>query len=321
MESYLLDEIDRRIVHALTAQPRASFRSLAVAVAVSDQTVMRRYQRMRDVAGLRVLGRANASRVGWSDWFLRLQCVPGSAPAVANALAARPDTSWVHLASGGTEVVCALQTRSPEQRDALLLTNLPGSRRVATIYAHSLLHIFTAPAWNVLTKALSAAELERLGPLPSLSDDGATVRLTAADEALLAHLARDGRASNASLAAATNRHESNVRRRIDQLWRTGALYFDIDLDSRALGLAGGAMMWASVEPDHLEATGQAMAAHPEIPFVAATTGPTNLVATVVCVDERHLYQYFTHRFAALPGVHAVETAPLIRTVKRAAPIS
>jgi len=40
-----------------------------------------------------------------------------------------------------------------------------------------------------------------------------------------------------------------------------------------------AMLWLSVEPSLLDETGRAMAAHAEIPFVAATTGPTNLLAS------------------------------------------
>ena len=197
-------------------QPRASFRALAAAVGVSDQTVMRRYRRMRDGAGLRVLGRADAARVGWSDWVLRVQCVPGAATGVARALAGRLDTSWVHLASGGTEIVCALQTRSAEQRDSLLLANLARSRRVTAVHAHTLLHVFTATVWRVFTHELSDEELQRLGPVPDFPhDDGPKIALTPGDEALLDQLARDGRATNAALAAATNRHESNVRRRIE----------------------------------------------------------------------------------------------------------
>jgi DNA-binding Lrp family transcriptional regulator len=80
------------------------------------------------------------------------------------------------------------------------------------------------------------------------------------------------------------------------------------------------MLWASVEPAHLETIGRAMAEHAEVPFVAATTGPTNLMATVVCRDIASLYSYVTHRLARLPGVTAVETAPLIRVVKRAGPV-
>jgi DNA-binding Lrp family transcriptional regulator len=59
-----------------------------------------------------------------------------------------------------------------------------------------------------------------------------------------------------------------------------------------------------------------LAAHPEIPFAAATTGPTNLVASAVFRDTRHLYEYLTGELAALPGVSSVQTAPVIATFKR-----
>jgi DNA-binding Lrp family transcriptional regulator len=55
---------------------------------------------------------------------------------------------------------------------------------------------------------------------------------------------------------------------------------------------------------------------PEIPFAAATTGPTNLVASAVFRDTRHLYEYLTGELAALPGVSSVQTAPIIATFKR-----
>ncbi|MBO2450106.1 Lrp/AsnC ligand binding domain-containing protein [Actinomadura barringtoniae] len=51
---------------------------------------------------------------------------------------------------------------------------------------------------------------------------------------------------------------------------------------------------------------------------AATTGTTNLYATVVCASQRDLYQYLTTRVAKLPAITHVETAPVIRTLKQAA---
>jgi DNA-binding Lrp family transcriptional regulator len=53
-------------------------------------------------------------------------------------------------------------------------------------------------------------------------------------------------------------------------------------------------------------------------FAAATTGPSNLFASVVCPDQRALYRYLTTRVAALPAITHIETAPVIRTVKQAA---
>jgi len=283
----LLDAIDRQIVHILTIEPRASFRTVADVAGISDQTAARRYRRMAESAGLRVLGVPDGSRLGWTDWFLRLQTTPGGADSIAEALARRPDTRWVHLASGGTEIICTLQARTEEQRDALFLRGLPGSRRVVQITAHSILHDFTPGPWPEAARALSPAQLEMLArgdetlipPKPSAHGGAARppVPLGPEDEPLLKELARDG---------------------------------------RVLGLNEHALLWLSVEPARLEEAGNALAAHPEIPFAAATTGPTNLVASAVFRDTRHLYEYLTGELAALPGVSSVQTAPVIATLKR-----
>lgn len=50
---------------------------------------------------------------------------------------------------------------------------------------------------------------------------------------------------------------------------------------------------------------------------AQSPPPDILVApTVICRDSRHLYRYLTERIGALDAIDRVETAPLIRTVKR-----
>jgi DNA-binding Lrp family transcriptional regulator len=41
------------------------------------------------------------------------------------------------------------------------------------------------------------------------------------------------------------------------------------------------------------------------------------MAAVACRDEQALYRYLTERIGALDGVAQLETAPVIRTVKRA----
>jgi DNA-binding Lrp family transcriptional regulator len=312
----MFDAIDRQIVHVLAIEPRASFRTIAEVTGISDQTAARRYRRLSDCAGLRVLGVVDGTRLGWAEWFLRLQTIPGSADSIADALARRPDTSWVRLASGGTEVACTLQERTPEQRDALLLRGLPGSRRVVQISAYSILHDFTPGPWQEITHALSPAQLDMLGPPATPPQARAEAALLPEDEPLLAELARDGRASHAALAGAIHWHESTVRRRIDELRRAGLLYFELDLDNRFFGMNAQAMLWLSVEPSRLDETGRALAAHPEIPFAAATTGPTNLLASAVFRDTTHLYEYLTGELAALPGVSSVQTAPIIRTLKR-----
>lgn len=322
MKVLALDAIDRRIVHSLAVQPRAPFRTLASVVGVSDHTVARRYRQLAERASLRIVGRIDGFQMGWDNWYARIRCVPGAAEPVAVALARRTDTSWVVLASGGTEIICALQARTTAQRDALLLQGLAGSRRVQHLTAHQLLHDYSGLAWAQLTSALSEAESERLRParaaeLPGTGQGATGIELTGSDVVLLDHLAVDGRVTNAALAAATGWHESTVRRRIHELRGTGVLRFDVDIDMRNFGMSTQAMLWISVEPAHLDAAGAAIAGHPEVPFVAATTGQANLIAMVVCRDARHLYDYLTQRLAALRGVRGTDTSPLIRVLKRA----
>ncbi len=356
----VIDSIDRQIIHVLTLHPRASFRTIADVTKISDQTAARRYRRMRETAGLRVLGVVNGHRVGWVDWMIRLQTTPGSASAIADALARRADTRWVRLFSGGTEVVCVLQARTAEQRNALFLRGLPGSRRVVQMSAHASLHEFSPLAWVGMASALSGAQLARLAeltepppaqpmptepmpteprptepmpteprptePMPTEprrptestrpTEPTEPVTLEPDDDLLLGELAKDGRATNAALAAATHWHESTVRRRIAELCRAGVLYFDVDLADAVLGHDVSAMLWLSVEPARLDQVGRAMAEHPQIPFVAAMTGPSNLVASGVFRDTQNLYEYLTGPMAALPGIRSAEATPIIGTLKR-----
>jgi DNA-binding Lrp family transcriptional regulator len=328
-----LDDVDRQLLHALFMAPRASFRVLAAALGVSDQTIARRYRRLAETASLRVFGLIDGPRAGWADWLVRLQAAPGSAQRIADALAQRADTRWVRLYSGGTEIVCALQARTPEQRNALFLRGLPGSRHVTAITAQSVLHVFTPVAYVGQANALSEASLAALrealpepllerpeqAPAPAagrtaMPPEGTLLR--AEDDPLLAELARDGRAPVADLAAATHWHESTVRRRIEELRRSGLLYFDIDIDEAVHGVNASVMLWLKIEPASLDAAGRAIAAHPEIPYAAATTGPTNLAASAIFRDTRQLYAYLTTRLAGLPGLQSVESAPIIGTIKR-----
>jgi DNA-binding Lrp family transcriptional regulator len=316
VENSVLDLIDRQIIHALAVQPRASFRTIGEVVGVSDQTAARRYRRLRDSVGLGIYGLVRGSLAGWVDWLVRLQTTPGGANAIADALARRPDTRWVRLYSGGTEVVCVLQARSAEQRDALFLHGLPGSRRVVQVSAYATLHVFSPVIWAGVYNALSPAQLARMGS-PSAVSAAGDVRLQPGDDPLLAELARDGRTSVATLAEATHWHESTVRRRIAELTASGLLYFDADINDTMLGYNVSALLLLTVEPARLDETGRAMAAHAEAPFVAAVTGQCNLIAQVVVRDTQHLYEYVSGRLAMLPGLRSVETLPAIGTVKRA----
>ncbi|WP_091514958.1 MULTISPECIES: Lrp/AsnC family transcriptional regulator [Amycolatopsis] len=313
------DELDRRLVHALQINGRAPFSTIAEVLGVSDRTIARRYARLRSTGALRVLGLPDPVALGAVMWFLRVRCAPTATVPVAEALARRPDTSWVSITSGGTEITCAVRTESEADSEALLLAKLPRTPRVEGVTAHSVLHVFYGGPDSLVAKlgSLDEEAIERLRPPPIPRRPG-PVRLDDGDRKLLAALAQDGRAGFEELAAVTGWSPTTVRRRLAELRERGLLYLDIDIDVTLFGLGTRTMLWLSVAPTHLAEAGAALAGHPEIAFAAATTGPTNLYASVLCASQEELYRYLTTRVAALPAITHVETAPVIRTVKQAA---
>lgn len=314
-EQVTLDDVDRGMVHALMVDARAPMARFGEVLGVSARTAARRYARLRTAGIVRPVGAIDADALGGARWVIRVRCQPGSANEVATALARREDTQWVHLVSGGTEITASLHSWSAEERDDLILQRLQRTAPVVSVTAHSVLHIFAAGYGFRGLHVLDPAQVAVLRAV--VPRDGRPATLDDSDRPLLRALFQDGRASYPMLAAATGWSESTVARRIETLRAAGLLHFDVDVDERALGFRLEARLWASVPPSHLAETGEALASHPEVAFCAATTGRTNLLAAVVCRDGRDFYRYLTDRVGALSQVREVETAPLMRTMKRA----
>ncbi|MER7027924.1 MULTISPECIES: Lrp/AsnC family transcriptional regulator [Streptomyces] len=312
--------MDLALVHALQIDGRAPFSRIAAVLGVSDQTIARRYRRLRSSGAVRVLGLPNAHRLGHVQWIVRIHCTPDAAATIADALAKRQDTSWVSLTAGGTEIVCVTRARSTQERDALLLRKLPRTPRVVSVTAHCLLHVFFGgpTGWNGRGEVLTSDQVEQLRsflPDPVVSET--PLVLDERDERLMATLAVDGRVGYPELAVAGDCSESAAKRRLEHLRHHEALFFDVEIDAQLLGYETEAMLWLSVPPSELVPVAHALADHPEVAFAAATTGPTNLVASVACRNVEAFYRYLTDRVGVLRTVQHVESAPIIRSVKRA----
>jgi DNA-binding Lrp family transcriptional regulator len=310
---------DEQLLHALTLDPRAPFSRIAAVLGVSDQTVARRYRRLRADFGMRVIGMTDGARLGRTRWILRLRCTPDASVTIAKALARRPDTAWVRLTSGGTELFCVTDSDRDEY-DALLFGKLPRTPSIVEIRAMSVLHVFYGGVQGWFTKGDSLTPEQNAAlRVPAYDHDhhpGGPFRLAPEDEPLLAALAEDGRASYPELHRATGRSESAVKRRLEQLVRAGVLYFDAQFDSVLLGYDAQAVLWLTVAPSALATVGEALAGHPETAFVAATTGTSNLVTSVICRDHAGIYAYLNEKIGALDGVRHVETAPVVRKFKQ-----
>jgi DNA-binding Lrp family transcriptional regulator len=310
-----IDDLDRRIVHCLAVDGRASFSDIAAVLGVSDQTVARRYRRLRGAGVIRVVGLRAKQSMGSLGWLLHMRCVPGGAQPLAEGLARRTDTAWVQLLSGDTEVLCTVRGAAAE-RDAVL-AKLPRGGRIVAVSAHRLLHVYVAASGGL--GFLHALPPDQVEPLRRPVREE-MVELGDLDLALLRELGMDGRASHADLAKAVGWSESTVRRRMDQLRESGMLHYDLEIDLPTFGLNAPTWLWLSVPPSELAATGAAFGEFSEVAYAAATTGAFNLLVCAACRDEEHFYEFLTSRVGSLRSVDRVETSPIIRTLKQSSPV-
>ncbi|GAA5200342.1 Lrp/AsnC family transcriptional regulator [Rugosimonospora acidiphila] len=312
-----MDLLDRQLIHSLQIDPRISFSRAAEVLGVSEQTVARRYRRLRGDGVVRVIGVVDPRRIGQSDWVIRVQVRPDGTARLAAALTRRDDVAWVSVSSGGSEIIGSVRSRTREQRDDLLSQRLPRTAPVLGMAAYVILHHFRArsePKLINIGEVLSAQQVDALRP--AVSQDSEPATLTAADEPLLAVLAGDGRASLAQLARACGQSEGRTARRLAALRDSGALYFDVDLATGLLGLGTAAHLWLTVVPHRLAAVGDQLAALPEVEFIAAVTGAANLFASVVCRDLDALYDLITNDLGVIDGVVALEVSPVSHRLKQ-----
>ncbi|MDV7221030.1 Lrp/AsnC family transcriptional regulator [Streptomyces prunicolor] len=318
----MLDDLDRGLIHALHLDGRAPFSRIAAVLGVSAQTIARRYARLRTEASLRVVGLTDPHQAGRTQWLVRLTATARSAQDLAHSLVRRPDTSWVKLASGGTEIVAVIHAPTDASgANSLLLHDIPRTGGITAVSAHCLLHMYLGGPTN-WRRSADALDAEQSRVLREAAGSGSGVvprQPGPADAELLAALEKDGRVGQGELARVTGWSPATVARRLAELRAGGALFFDVEVDAGLFGVNTRALLWMSVRPADLDRVATALSGHDELAFVAATTGPTNLVAQALCRDPADLHRYLTHRLGSLTAVHTLETSPVLRNLKAASP--
>lgn len=313
-----LDETDRRIAAALMAAPRASWRTIADALDVSERTVVRRAAPLFHDGTLR----ATAVRIPKSfpeliPLALRIRCQPNRVSAIAATLARRSDSLWVDVLGGGDEICVMFHLRGPAERNNLLLHDLPATSAVQSWKSHIMLKVFPADI-NWSAGLLTAAERAALRRVAVTAPNGPVV--VPFSDPMVAALVDDGRASYAELAHRTGTTALTARRRLNTLLDGGFLRLVAEIDPALLGIETEALIWMTVAPAHLEKIADQLSRHPQVRLAAATTGPYNLLLAVAVVNLAALYCFLTETIGDLAHITAMEVTPTLTGLKRAGQI-
>lgn len=309
------DELDRRAVAALQADPRASWSQLASVIGVSETTVMRRVQRLRASGALIIIALPDVLKCAMGQPVLiQFRAVPGKVGVLGRYLAERPDVRALSLLAGGNDIFCELIAPDYHYLGEVLIRELPATGAVAAATTEIVLKTFkTNDQWSrdVLEggslpdgQQADDEELTQHAPLDSL------------DHQLIAALNPDARRSYADLSQELGLSETGVARRLAALRQSGQLYFVAMIDPRLLGFDIQAFVHLRVEPGRLEPAARALAAMPAVRYLSATAYESVLVCEVIFRDSQALYEFVAHTLGTVSGIRDVRVDVEVESVKR-----
>src|SRR3954451_15572652 len=114
------DEVDRRIIEALQANGRESFRAVAGRVGVSEATVRARYARLTSEGILHVVGVTNPLGLGFEQALIGVK-TSGPPSAVADEISRWPEADYVVVTAGRYDLV--VEVVAADRQELLELTN------------------------------------------------------------------------------------------------------------------------------------------------------------------------------------------------------
>lgn len=306
----MLDETDRRIAASLVASPRASWREPAHCLGLSERTVVRR------VTPLYADGTLRATAVRNPACFphlipvaLRIRCRPNKIHQVARALARRTDTVWVDILGGGDEISTIFFLDDPDARNTLLLRDLPATDAVGSWTSHTLLRVFpTAFRWT-------AGLLSPRGTGPAHPRPGTTNGATRAPR----HRHRPGRGRPGHLHGTRPPRRHHRAHRPPATGHAPARSGPTPGDRARPRTVGRTRRSPAVDrrtPRRAAGDRADPQRPPARPLLRRHHRPRQPARRSRRRGPRRLYTFLTDTVGPLDGVTAIDTTPLLATVKR-----
>jgi Lrp/AsnC family transcriptional regulator for asnA, asnC and gidA len=115
-----VDDLDRRIIEALQANGRDSFRRIAARLGVSEATVRARYARLTGEGILQVVGVTNPLGLGFEQALVGVK-TSGPPSTVADEISQWPEADYVVVTAGQFDIV--VEVVAADRGELLEITN------------------------------------------------------------------------------------------------------------------------------------------------------------------------------------------------------
>ncbi|WP_436326905.1 Lrp/AsnC family transcriptional regulator [Brevibacterium sp. FAM 27836] len=301
-----LEDIDHRIIGALQADGRASWRAISKVLGIPLTTVVRRGNALIASGLVTVTVMALAERTA----IIEVATESSAVDSVARELASRPETVFVYALSSPTRLVIE-QYISQQELAFSVLEDIPSILGVIEVTVAPVLEYHkTLTQW--MPELITEAEATRLNPAYSSVND-LRGRADEGDVVMLQALAEDGRLGTSRLAEITGYSTTTVRKRLARLLTRIAEVRSV-VRAQDLGMLAEAFIWFSTAPDKTAEVAAAITSSPFAKYVVAVLGEYQIVANVAMKDYAAFQEFLAdERWAG--QVHGVRASTVLRTYK------
>ena len=315
-----LTEDDFSLIHALQIRPRATWTELSAVLDVAPTTLARRWDRVRE--------RGLAWVTAYPHWspidspvlaLVDVNCASNSVQDVCRAIARDSRVVTIEQAVSGRDLVLTVTTGSFAGLSTLLLDHLPAVAGILSVRGHIVAGVHVdGSAWRL--DALGRHDVQRLGARGarevSRPEALLVTSMPEAYDPIVAALARDGRATAASLAVQLDRPVSTVRRQLSTLIRSGILTFRCEISQWRTRWSVGATWWCRVPEGQRPGLAAALAREPRVRLAATLAGSTNFLFTMWLHDPGEIPRVQGWLEQQVPQAQISDVAVTLRNYKR-----
>ena len=141
--------------------------------------------------------------------------------------------------------------------------------------------------------------------------------MDAIDVEILQQLQEDGRSRFTAIAQKLGVAEGTVRNRVAKLMEDNVLQIIGMIDPHQMGYNAPALIGVSIQPPHLDAAANAIAALPQVSYLILVSGGFDLIVEVMCENREALATFLRETLHTIPGVQRTETFTILHTYKMA----
>lgn len=285
-----IDQLDRRILHALQVEPRAPWAALASVIGVDAATISRRWQRMHEAGIAWVTGHGPWPTATGGMALVEIVCEPAMVSSVVAKLQAEPRVMNIDRTTGGRDLLVALL--APELDElwryyADDLSRIPGIR---SLLVHVLSDLASeGSGWRL--RDLSPTEVAAVPSAPAPRPRAARSIPDELRAILEYELLLDGRATTTAIAKRWGLHSQRVAVAIALLRARGQLAFRTDIARGVSAWPVYAWYFVEAAADTLPQLRVTLARVPEIRVVAISASKYNLLLALWVRDLRSIVDF------------------------------